>query len=343
MPAPRIHAAGLIFPLLPKWSVTLDVPPAFAPAYDGAQAFLALQNNQLMSVSLETGQSGWSIECSTTAAPAAGNSLVFAGGAGFVQAFAQTDGARRWQTPVDGSITSIYWDTGWLLVATDKSALLAIRAEDGTVVWRRDLESALQNAPAPDGDRLYLSLKSGALLALAMQTGDPVWTKPLSKPGTGILAVGDRVYIGTLDDMFYCLAAKDGQVMWRWKTGGDVIGTPAIDAKHVYFVAMDNVLRALDRNNGSVRWQKSLPMRPFVGPLLTGWTVLVAGSPAELHGFSSEFNGAPLGEPLVLKSADNQEAQLASPPYLTADATLVLIIKGGQMQALVASPAPYGP
>ena len=155
--------------------------------------------------------------------------------------------------------------------------------------------------------------------------------------------MGDRLYIGSQDDIFYCLDAKDGRAVWRWKTGGDVIGTAAIDAKHVYILAMDNVLRALDRNSGSMRWQKPLPMRPSTGPLLTGWTVLVAGSPAELQGYSSEFNGAPVGDPFVLKSADNQEAQLASPPYLMADATLVLITKGGLMQALIGSPAPYGP
>jgi outer membrane protein assembly factor BamB len=343
LPAAGLHAAGLIFPLLPKWSITLQVPPAFPPAYDAARAFVALQNNQLMSVSLETGKSEWSLESSTTAAPAAGDSLVFTGGAGYLQASAQQDGAQRWRTPVDGSVTSLYWDTGWLLATTDKSALFAIRATDGAVIWRRDLEATLHSVPAPDGDRLYLLLNNGTLLALAMETGDPVWTKALPKPGSGVLAVGNRLYVGAQDDIFYCLSAKDGKVVWRWKAGGDVIGTAAIDAKHVYFLAMDNVLRALDRNSGSMRWQKPLSMRPSTGPLLTGWSVLVAGSPAQLQGYSSEFNGTPLGDPLVLKSADNQELQLASPPYLMTDATLVLITKGGLMQALIGSPAPYGP
>ena len=341
--ATSVRAAGLIFPLLLKWNVTLDVPPAFPPAYDAAQVFIALRNDQLLSVSLETGKSGWSVECPTTAAPAAGDSLVFAGGDGYLEALAQVDGARRWRTAVEGTVTSIYWNTGWLLATTDKNALLAVRAMDGTVIWRRDLDAALQSAPAPDGDRLYLSSKSGSLSALAIQTGDPVWTIQLPKPGNGILAVGDRLYIGSQDDMFYCLSAKDGKVIWRWKTGADVIGTPAIDAKRVYFVSLDNVLRALDRNSGSLRWQTSLPMRPSIGPILTGWTLLVTGSAAELHGYSSEFNGTVLGDPVVLRSAENQETQLAGPPHLTADTTLVLITKGGQMQALTGSPAPYGP
>jgi len=284
----------------------------------------------------------WSVEGLITTAPAAGDSLVFTGGDGSLQALAQTDGAMRWRIPIEGSVTSVYWNSGWLLVTTDMSVLLALRAGDGAVVWRRDLGSALQNAPAPDGDRLYLSLKNGAVLAMAMQTGDQIWTKQLLKPGGGILAVGDRVYFGSQEDLFYCISAKDGKTIWRWKTGGDVIGTPAIDAKRVYYVASDNVLRALDRRGGSVGWQKSLPVRPSIGPVLTGWTILIAGTVAELHGYSTESNGAELGD-LKLRSAENQETQLAAPPHLTTDDMLVLVTKGGQMQGWISSPAPYGP
>jgi outer membrane protein assembly factor BamB len=335
-------AAGLNFPLVPKWTTTLDVAPVFPPAFDATQAYVALGNGQLLSLSLEAGTSVWSVACTTTAAPAAGDSLVFTGGDGYVQALAHDDGARRWRTAVSGSVTSLYWDTGWLIATTDTSTLIAIRAIDGEVLWRRDLESALHSAPSPAGERLYLSLKDGALLALAIQTGAPIWTTKLTKPGNGVLAIGDRLYLGSMDDSFYCLAAKDGKVIWRWKTGADVIGTPAIDTKRIYFVSLDNVLRALDRDSGSVRWQKPLPMRPATGPLLTGWTIVVAGSAAELHAFSSEFNGQPMGD-LILRSPENQEMQLAAPPHLTADTTLVLLTKGGQMQALIGSPSPSGP
>ena len=342
LPVTRTHAAGFIFPLVVQWTATFEHPPAFRPAYDAAHAFVVLRNGQLMSVSLDTGKTEWSVECPTTAPPAAGNSLVFAGGDRYLQALAQADGAERWKSPVDGSITSIYWNTGWVLATTDKNALLAFRAADGALIWQRNLDAALESAPAPDGDRLYLAMTNGALLAMTMQTGEPVWTRQLPKPGNGILPVGDRLYLGSQDDMFYCLSADDGKTIWRWKTGADVVGTPAIDHKHVYFVSLDNVLRALDRKSGSVRWQKSLPMRPSTGPLLTGWTLLVTGNVAELRGYSSEFGGTELGD-LVLKSAEGQETQLAAPPYLTPDSTLVLLTNGGQMQGLVGSPAPYGP
>jgi outer membrane protein assembly factor BamB len=337
-PHASIRAAGLTFPLQAQWTTTLVVPPGFPPAYDAAQAYVALRNSQLVAVSLETGQPAWSVECPVSAAPAAGDGLVFVGGDGFLRALAQGDGAQRWRTPLDGTVASVHWDTGWLIATTDRGALLAIRAADGEVLWRRDLASGLQSAPAPTGDRLYLSLQSGVVMALALQTGDLVWTAQLPKPGAGILAIGDRLFIGSLDNKFYCLSTKKGDVVWSWRTGADVIGMPAIDLKRVYFVSLDNVLRALDRKSGSIRWMKSLPMRPSAGPLLSGTTLIAVGVSSELHAYSVAA-GLPLGD-LVLKSAQGQEMQLAAPPHLTADDLLIILMKGGQMQAMRSAPPP---
>lgn len=336
-----VRAAGLTFPLRAKWTTTLAVPVGFSPAYDAAHAYVALRNNQLVAVSLETGRPEWSVECPMSAAPAAGDGLAFAGGDGFIRALAQGDGAERWRTPVDGAVASLHWDTGWLIATTDRSALLAIRAVDGEVLWRRGIPSGLQSAPVPTGDRLYLSLQNGAVMALVLQTGEPAWTAQLPKPGTGILAIGDRLFIGSLDHKFYCLSTKKGDVVWSWRTGADVIGVPAIDLKRVYFVSLDNVLRALDRRSGSIRWMKSLPMRPSAGPLLSGTTLIAAGVSSELHAYSAAA-GLPLGD-LVLKSPQGQEMQLAAPPYLTQDDLLIVLTKGGQMQAMTSTQPPAVP
>jgi outer membrane protein assembly factor BamB len=337
-----VRAAGLIFPLVVKWSVTLAAPPSFPAAYDDTRAFIALRTGQLTAVSLETGKAEWSVDCPTLVAPAAGDQSVFIGGDRYVEARAQRDGATRWRAELDGKVTALYWNTGWLLAMTDKNALIALRGTDGTVMWRRELTSAPESLPAPDGDRLYLSLKNGAVVALAMQTGEPAWTIQLPQPGDGILAVGDRLYVGSQDNRFYCLSSKDGKVLWSWRTGSDVIGTPVVDSRRVYFVSLDNVLRALDRKSGSLQWSQSLPTRPVTGPLLTGWTVLVAGQSAELNAFSTQASGPTLGA-VTLHKADNQETQFAGAPHLTEDTTLILLTTSGQMQALSSAPARYGP
>jgi outer membrane protein assembly factor BamB len=252
------------------------------------------------------------------------------------------DGEVQWETPVDGAVASLYWDSGWLLATNDKGWMLAIRAVDGKVVWRRDLGGALEGAPAPTGDRLYVPMHSGALLALALETGEPVWTTQFAEPVSGMLPLEDRLFVGSLDNRFYCLSARRGNPMWIWRAGADVIGIPVNDMSTVYFVALDNVLRAVDRNNGSMKWTRSMPIRPSAGPLLRGRLLMVPGITAEIHPFSS-VDGSSAGNPLVLLSPQKQELQFLSPPHLTSDGTVITITRGGQLQAFVGSPSPFGP
>jgi outer membrane protein assembly factor BamB len=336
-----VEAEGLIFPLQVRWTASFEAALSFPPAYDATQAYVALRNHRFGAVSIADGEPAWSVECPITTAPAAGDGLAFAGGDGFVQAHAQSDGKVQWRTALDGVATSLFWDTGWLIATTDTGALLAIRAIDGEVLWKRALGLALQSAPAPAGDRLYLSLHDGSVMALSLKTGESIWTTHLPKPAAGILALDDRLYLGSQDNKFYCLSTKKGSIIWSWRTGADVIGMPAIDTEHVYFISLDNVLRALDRKSGSLRWMRSLPMRPSSGPLLEGWTIVVPGVAAELHAYSA-VNGTPIGD-LVLLSELSLEMQLAAPLHLTGDNLLIVATKGGQMQAFAGAPAPYGP
>ena len=69
-----------------------------------------------------------------------------------------------------------------------------------------------------------------------------------------------------------------------------------LDAKRVYFIALDNVLRGHNRNNGTMVWKRVLPVRPFTGPLLSGETLIVAGVAAELHGYNTA-DGKSAGTP----------------------------------------------
>ena len=337
----RVTADGLFFPLLAKWTDNLERPPSFPAAYDDTQAYVASRDNYLVALSVATGTIAWSVECPTTAAPAAGDGFVFAGSDGAIEARSPADGTVRWRTAIEGKVNVLYWDAGWLIATTDKGSLLAVRAADGGVLWQRDLESALQAAPAPAGDRLYLATQSGALMALALNTGESIWTIQLVKPASGILALGDRLYLGSLDKNFYCVSTKKGDIEWRWKTGAYVVGVPAIDTRTVYFVSLDNVLRALDRNSGSMRWSRSMTTRPSAGPILAGWTLIVPGITSELHAFSS-MSGAPIGD-FVLLSPQGLEMQFFGPPHLAADDMVVTLTKGGHIQGSVGSPSPFGP
>jgi outer membrane protein assembly factor BamB len=339
---PHAASAALTFPLEAKWSATLPAPPIYAPAFDGTRIYLPLQTKQLVALMIKDGSVAWSVECPMTAAPAAGDGLVYAGSEDLIEARAEGNGAAQWRRPVQGRVLSIHWDTGWLFAQTEPGTFLAIRAKDGAILWQKDFGSPLSNAPpAAAGERLYLALTDGRVVALSLQNGDEIWTHKLTEPAAGVLPVGDRVFIGARDNQFHSLSAEDGDADWRWRTGADLLGLPVLDAKRVYFVALDNVLRGHSRGSGSMSWKQLLPVRPFTGPMLSGETLIVAGVAAELHGYNTA-DGKSAGPAFTLKGAENEEMLLAAPPHLTAQDLLILVTKGGQVRAVgsAAAPAP---
>jgi outer membrane protein assembly factor BamB len=90
---------------------------------------------------------------------------------------------------------------------------------------------------------------------------------------TDLLAVGNRVYAGTLEDRLLCLDLETGKVLWTFvaKPTGD-LGTrtsdPAADSRRIYFADGAGTLYALDARSGVRIWQRDLGSRPTTSVLL---------------------------------------------------------------------------
>lgn len=60
----------------------------------------------------------------------------------------------------------------------------------------------------------------------------------------------------------------------------------------MYFVALDHLLRALDRGHGALKWKAPLNYRPTAGPVVIGGHVVVAGSVASMPAFNARTGAA---------------------------------------------------
>ena len=83
-----------------------------------------------------------------------------------------------------------------------------------------------------------------------------------------------------------------------------MFGRATADAKHVYFVALDNLLRAHDRRRGQLEWKADLKYRPSAGPTIVGHSVSAPGMWAEVRAFDTstgkERSQLKLGERLAV-------------------------------------------
>jgi outer membrane protein assembly factor BamB len=206
------------------------------------------------------------------------------------------------------------------VAAAQSGTIRTFRAVDGTLLWQRDLSAAASGPPELAGDRVYVPTRDGLVVALQIDTGAPLWARWLGGAPGEILALDERLYVGSTDNYFYCLRTSDGEVAWRWRTGADVLGRPVADDRRVYFVSLDNVLRALTRGGGSQEWRRLLPIRPSGGPLMTAGALVVSGVAPSVLAFSTT-NGNPAG-------ALTTRGELASPPYIvdTAGAPTIVVV-----------------
>lgn len=322
--------ATTVAPLDPRWSIPFDSPPAAAAGFDASTAFVPLKGGQLVAVDLDSGAVRWRLDVATPFTPATGDGLVFTVTEATIEARDALTGAARWRAPLPGgAAVPLYWDTGWLLASTPSGDLAAFRAADGQLVWRQALGSALAAAPAPALDRLFLPLADNRLVSVLLATGETTWSRKLGARITGLLALDDQLVFGTTAKEVVSVNLTSGRERWTWRVGGDVSGLPAADEHRIYFAARDNVLRAVDRKNGNLRWSASLPSRPSGSPLPLPNQVLMPLVSKAVAGFDLET-----GKPTVTVEA---AGEIGLQPFFRAGARvtavrLVTVSRDGQLQ-----------
>ena len=267
-------------PIAILWSVELTTAVATAPVSDGGRVFLALRSAHFVALDAKDGREQWRIQKEVSTPFAVGDGLIFVSAGDAIEALRATDGASAWLVPrVKAAVPLVA--AGGLVFAVTDAEILAIRASDGGIAWRHPA-GGVRHAPALDGDRLYLGANDGRLLAMDAATGAVRWEKYVPGGVTALAAHRGLVYAGAGDKHLYCLDGRNGARRWPFRVGAFVSGHIAVDDDRVYFAALDNVVRAVDRSNGNQRWKTPLSRRPIAGVRALGHVVFVPVAGAEL-------------------------------------------------------------
>lgn len=309
--------------------------------------YFPIEGDRLAAYDIEHGTLRWLVTAQTVSQPAVGDGLVFVAEATSLTAFSQDTGSVVWRLPFSDPLAApLVWDNGWLIGVSEAGTILAFRASDGGLIWRQPIDGGVHARPALAADRVYIPTDDGRVIALRVDTGLRLWERRIGGRPNDLLALEERVFVGSNDNYLYAIEAGTGAIAWRWATGADVIGLPIIDEQRVYFVSMDNVVRALDRKNGAQRWKRALALRPTRGPVRAGDALIVSGLAPNAPAYWLK-DGLPAGDvPAV--------GELAVAPHVVDGAalpTLVLVTRslteGTMVRALKRSyePAtsPVGP
>lgn len=151
--------------------------------------------------------------------------------------------------------------------------------------WSFQARSTIRGGPAVGRDRVYVGGDDGAVHALRLSDGGPLWTAALGSEATEALAAsGDRVYVGTRAGQLVCLRPPmmaEGIVAveeWRFETKGPVTSCPVITAQGlVIFGSEDGTCYAVDAR-GRLVW-RFLTHGRIVAPMSLSTRRLAAPGP----------------------------------------------------------------
>lgn len=286
-----------------NWRVDVGAAaPGFAPAITPDAVYAAAIDGTLVRVDPATGRVVWRISAGRKleAGPGAGASLVVVGtDQGEVLAFG-TDGKAQWTARVSSEVIAPPIVVGDVVVVlSGDGRIYGLAAATGKTQWvdPRTLPSlTIRNAAGGVETRgaVFVGTAGGRLLAVAAETGAIGWdgTVAVPKGSTELERIADVTSLPFVDEDEVCAAAYQGRVACFDLVRGTLLWTRDIsslagltgDTAHLYVVAADGSVQALDRSNGASVWKQDLlAKRRIGGPQVIGDDLGVVDVEGYLH------------------------------------------------------------
>lgn len=274
------------------WTTQIAAAPTTSPLMAGEQVLLSHLPGVIAAHRVSNGDQVWRKELVPEQPLAADDKLLFVAAGEAVRALRLVDGEEAWLAPT-GTLTAPLLVKGGWVIAANATKLTALRAADGTAVWTIDAPAQRERA-AISGDTLFVPSNDGFIRARDLKSGRVIWEHRLrGQPGEPAV-VGESLLLSGTDKALYKLSAANGEQSWRYPVGAGIRGPVASDGERVFVAALDNMIRALDLDNGSLQWQVGLKFRPLTGPVVAGGTIFITSPGTDVQMLRA-VNGTPAG------------------------------------------------
>jgi len=337
-------------------SARLGSPPVVA----GGRIYTIDTTATVRAFDAQTGAAAWSTQFGTDkdnksslyggGVAVDGGRVYATNGLGFVAALDASNGGIVWTVRPGGPLRGApSVADGMVYVTSQDNQIYSLKAADGATNWSNaaSLEIAGvfgSGSPAVAQGTVVAGFSSGELNAYRYENGRLVWQDALSRTSmsTGVASLSDidanpvidggQVFAVGQGGRMVALELNSGQRLWELNIAG--IATPWVAGDWVYVMTDSAKLIALSRANGKIRWINQLPhyaheksktgQISYVGPILAGGRLIVAGSNGELVNVDPD-NGS-------FQSQTNVGAGVSLSP-IVANSTLYLLDDRGRLNA----------
>ena len=239
------------------------------------------------------------------------------------------DGEDRYSAPV-------VMDRMVYVLAGSNKLLIVSPEQEGDSETRIPLDASVASAaPLVMDGMAYIPCRKPELLAVEL-SGNVCWRFKYQTNARDWLdmtpaASAERLFVVSSAGSVFALERESGELMWRLETGGNWgLTAPVVDGERLY-VGFKRGLRALDSNNGRILWTLDSERPIVAAPLIVHDTLYVAGHDHFLYALDKVT-----GE---LRWSHSMARRIEMPPVL-APAALLIVDRGGQINALERPPEP---
>ena len=178
-------------------------------------------------------------------------------------------------------------------VAAKKRSARRRRGETAFVgerlVWATQTDDEVRGSAVFDGRAFAIGSYDGHLYSLAALDGAMRWK---FRTGRGVVSRpasdGETLYFGSEDHSLYAVDALTGQQRWAHRTGMPVRSSPALNKSVVYVGSDDSSVYALKAIDGSLLWRQRTWGPVRSSPVVAGAVVLVGCDDGHLYALNSE-------------------------------------------------------
>ena len=221
--------------------------------------------------------------------PAIYNGIVYVGSEDAnVYALNATDGAKLWNFPTGGKVTSSpAVANGVVYIGSDDDNVYALNATSGAKLWKYTTYGEVESSPAVSDGIVYVDSDDYFVYALNASSGNEIWNRYTRSSISSPSVYDGYVYTGSIDGYVFCLDGSTGAQIWKFQTQDSVTSSPAVAYGCVYVGSEDNNLYCLNATNGQKIWQTPTGYWVWSSPAVASGNVYVGSEDNNIYCFNA--------------------------------------------------------
>jgi len=266
-----------------------------SPLVCGDSLYISATGASVYRLNLETAQQSWEYETGVPldrpmiwSTPVISDSTLAVSGVDrLLHVLNAETGEARWVENLGSdSLSSPALLRGQIFTSTKEGVIYAFDELDGTLTWQTNLESTVSASASFDdgGQRMLLGARNGLVSALAVSDGEVLWDFDTGQQVLSSAAWLEHTwYVGSWSNKVFALDQETGTELWSFESGANVTASPAVTEDLVIVGSWDWQLYFLDRHNGEVVAAAGLGSDALASPVVDATTVLQVTEDGVVH------------------------------------------------------------